>query len=62
MKAPYCSVYRVAGEMAVMSFSEFKDEINAGGIGIGDVVYRYDFVKRGKIETIPVDNKVIWGS
>ena len=62
MKAPFRSVYRVAGEMEVMSFSEFKAEINAGSIRVGDVVYRYDFVKRGKIETIPIDNKVIWGS
>jgi hypothetical protein len=62
MKAPFRSVYRVAGEMDVMTFSEFKDQINDGSIRVGDVVYRYDFVKRGKIETIPVDNKVIWGS
>jgi hypothetical protein len=48
--------------MGVMSFNEFKNEINDGNIQVGDVVYRYDFVKRGKIETIPVDNKVIWGS
>ena len=62
MKAPFHSVYRIAGVMDVMTFNEFKNEINAGNIRVGDVVYRYDFVKRGKIETIPVNNKVIWGS
>ena len=60
LKAPFTSIYRVAGEMDCMTFAEFKESINNGAIPPGTIVYRYDFVKRGAVSSVPATNNAVW--
>jgi len=59
-KTPFSSIYRVAGEMDCMTFAEFKESINNGAISPNTVVYRYDFIKRGKVSEVPSTNHAVW--